>query len=140
MSRIFWDSNLFIYFFEGNDEFSRATKRLRSAMLDRGDQLFTSTITLGEILVKPLERGDMALSRKYEDALAQTTVLLPFDLMAARRFSQVRGDRTVKAPDAMQLACAGEARVDLFITNDHRLQGKRVEGIQFIVALDQVPF
>jgi len=139
MSRIFWDSNLFIYFFEGNDELSRATKRLRSAMLDRGDQLFTSTITLGEILVKPLERGDVALSRKYEEALAQTTVLLPFDVKAARRFAQVRSDRAVKAPDAIQLACAGEASVDLFITNDHRLQGKQVDGIQFIVALDQVP-
>jgi predicted nucleic acid-binding protein len=118
---------------------SLATKRLRRAMLDRGDQLFTSTITLGEILVKPLERGDVALSRKYEDALAQTTVLLPFDVKAARRFTQVRSERAVSAPDAIQLACAGEPSVDLFITNDHRLQGKQVDGIQFIVALDQVP-
>jgi hypothetical protein len=29
--------------------------------------------------------------------------------------------------------------VDLFVTNDRRLQGKKVDGIQFIVALDQVP-
>ena len=139
MSRIFWDSNLFIYFFEGNDELSRATKRLRGAMLDRGDQLLTSTVTLGEILVKPLERGDSLLCKQYEEALVQTTVLLPFDSKAARRFAYVRRDRSVKAPDAIQLACASEAGVDLFVTNDHRLQGKHVDGIQFIVALDQVP-
>jgi hypothetical protein len=29
--------------------------------------------------------------------------------------------------------------VDLFVTNDHRLQGKQVAGIQFIVPLDNVP-
>ena len=52
MSRIFWDSNLFIYFLEGNDERAVATKKLRQSMLDRGDQLLTSTLTLGEILVK----------------------------------------------------------------------------------------
>jgi len=56
MSRIFWDTNLFIYFFEGNSEFSVATRRLRQNMVDRGDQLLTSALTLGEILVKPLER------------------------------------------------------------------------------------
>jgi hypothetical protein len=28
---------------------------------------------------------------------------------------------------------------DLFITNDGRLQGKRVDGIQFIVTLDRAP-
>ena len=28
---------------------------------------------------------------------------------------------------------------DLFITNDRRLQGKTVPGIQFITALDQAP-
>ena len=37
-------------------------------MLARGDQLRTSTLTLGEILVKPLERGDDAVYRRYEEA------------------------------------------------------------------------
>ena len=33
-----------------------------------------------------------------------------------------------------------EAVVDLFVTNDRRLQKKRVDGIQFIVSLDQAQF
>jgi predicted nucleic acid-binding protein len=139
MSRIFWDSNLFIYLFEDYKELSLATKKLRGSMLHRGDQLLTSTLTLGEILVKPLERGDMARYQMYEDALSKSAVLLPFDLKTARRFASLRSNGTAKGADAIQLACAGEAGVDLFITNDHRLQGKQVEGIQFIVALDQVP-
>ena len=139
MSRIFWDSNLFIYLLEDHPEFSQSVVDLRQKMLERGDQLLTSVLTLGEVLVKPSAMGDQALCQLYENILGSTALLLPFDLKAARRYATIRHNRSVKAPDAMQLACASEAGVDLFITNDHRLQGKQVEGIQFIVALDQVP-
>lgn len=139
MSRIFWDSNLFIYLLEDYPEYSQAVADLRQKMLERGDRLLTSALTLGEILVKPSALGDLALCQLYEDILGKTALLLPFDLGAARRYATIRHNRSVKAPDAIQLACAGEAGVDLFVTNDHRLQGKQVEGIQFIVALDQAP-
>ena len=139
MSRIFWDSNLFIYFLEGNNELSLATKRLRRSMLARGDQLLTSTLTLGEILVKPLERGDGARCQEYEQVITRAALLLPFDAKAAWRYAAIRLDRSLRAPDAVQLACAASASVDLFVTNDRHLQGKQVEGIQFIVPLDRVP-
>jgi uncharacterized protein len=140
MSRIFWDSNLFIYLFEDNPEFAQTVVDLREKMLERGDQLLTSTLTLGEILVKPVRKGDQAACRLYEDTLDSSALILPFDIKAARRYALIRSaSPKIKGPDAMQLACAGEAGVDLFITNDHRLQGKQVDGIQFIVALDQVP-
>jgi predicted nucleic acid-binding protein len=139
MSRIFWDTNLFIYFLEGNSQFSLATKQLRKNMLARGDQLLTSTLTLGELLVKPMERGDAALCRTYEQAISQTASLLPFDGKAAWNYAAIRRDRSLRAPDAVQLACAATANTDLFVTNDHRLQGKQVAGIQFIVPLDKVP-
>lgn len=139
MSRIFWDSNLFIYFLEGNDERAVATKTLRKNMLDRGDLLLTSTLTLGEILVKPTAQGDETLCRLYEDVVRKTSLILPFDLQASRHYARIRSSTSIKGPDAIQLACAGVAGVDLFVTNDRRLQGKQVEGIQFIVALEQVP-
>jgi predicted nucleic acid-binding protein len=139
MSRIFWDSNLFIYFFEGNDERSAATKKLRSKMLDRGDRLFTSALTLGEILVKPAANGDQDRCRRYEDALEKTAVILPFETKAARRYAEIRAMSSIKGPDAVQLACASEAGIDLFVTNDNHLQDRRIPGIHFIVPLDRVP-
>ncbi|MGB8060304.1 MAG: type II toxin-antitoxin system VapC family toxin [Candidatus Sulfotelmatobacter sp.] len=139
MSRVFWDTNLFIYFLEGNNQLSVDTRRLRKSMLTRGDQLLTSALTLGEVLVKPLERGDRALCSRYEEAITKTASLLLFDAKAAWKYAEIRLDRSVRAPDAVQLACAASAQVDLFVTNDRRLQGKQVKGIQFIVALDQVP-
>jgi|SRR5271157_366733 len=139
MSRVFWDTNLFIYLFEDYGGLSKAVARLRSAMLDRGDQLLTSTLTLGEILVKPTERRDTELCGKYEHAIAATATMIAFDVKAAKVYAALRSESSLKAPDAIQLACAASAQVDLFVTNDERLQGKHVEGIQFIVALGRVP-
>lgn len=139
MSRIFWDTNLFIYLFEGGGDLQKRVIQLRSAMLVRGDELATTALTLGEVLVKPVEKGDELLARKYETAITTGSLLLPFDAKAARLYATLRQDRSLRPPDAIQLACAGSARVDLFITNDARLQAKQVEGIQFIVPLDRAP-
>lgn len=139
MSRIFWDTNLFIYLFEDYGQFSKTVAGLRAKMLARGDQLLTSTLTLGEILVKPAEQGDIELFGKYEEAIEATSLLLPFDAPAAKVYASLRCDRALRAPDAIQLACAAAAGVDLFITNDTRLQGKQVAGIQFIAPLERVP-
>ena len=139
MSRVFWDTNLFIYLFEDYGALSEGTGQLRSKLLDRGDQLLTSTLTLGEILVKPTERNDSELCRRYEHAISSAATLIAFDVKAARVYAALRLDRSLRAPDAIQLACAASANVDLFVTNDERLQGKQVNGIQFIVPLGRVP-
>ena len=139
MSRVFWDTNIFIYFFEDYGPKGRTARDLRERMLKRGDQLITSTMTLGEILVKPLERRDLNLYKQYEEAITASAIVLPFDLKAAKKFSTLRLERNLKAPDAIQLACAATGSVDLFITNDSRLSELRVEGVQFIVSLDRAP-
>jgi predicted nucleic acid-binding protein len=139
MSRVFWDTNLFIYLLEQNEDFSLLTKELRTRMLTRGDQLLTSTITLGEVMVKPTRAGDAERCRKYERAISSAATLIPFDIKAARHYASIRSSRTIQAPDALQLSCAASAGVDLFITNDDRLQNRQVAGIQFIVPLTRVP-
>jgi predicted nucleic acid-binding protein len=139
MSRIFWDTNLFIYLFEDYGPFSQRVAELRRRMLLRGDQLLTSALTLGEILVKPLEKGDRELCMNYKRTLAQISVVVPFDTTAAETYASVRADRSIRAPDAVQLSCAAAAGTDVFITNDRRLQGKHIPGIQFVVPLDQAP-
>jgi predicted nucleic acid-binding protein len=139
MSRIFWDTNLFIYLFEGDGPLHARVVDLRRNMLERGDQLVTSALTLGEILVKPLERGNAELAAKYEEAVTSTSLMIGFDVRAARIYASLRSDRSIRAPDAIQLACAAAAGVDLFITNDDRLSAKRVDGIQFVVPLGRAP-
>jgi len=139
MSRVFWDTNLFIYLFEDSGGFTNQVATLRSRMLARGDELFTSAVTLGEILVKPMQKGDTKAVAYYQKLLATTAAVLPFEEQAAVVYARLRADRSLRPPDAIQLACAASAGVDLFITNDARLHSKQIPGIQFIVPLDRVP-
>jgi predicted nucleic acid-binding protein len=92
-----------------------------------------------EILVKPMEEEDLELCNLYEQATAATSLLIPFDLRAAKLYAALRKDRSLRPPDAIQLACAAASGTDLFVTNDNRLQSQNVPGIQFIVSLAQVP-
>src|SRR5258708_37151396 len=96
MSRIFWDTNLFIYLLEPNDEFSAMTKKLRTKMLTRGDQLFTSTITLGEVLVKPTQAGDTQRLLNYNPATSCATISIHFDCTRAQHHAFSRGDQCVQ--------------------------------------------
>ena len=138
MSRIFWDTNLFIYLIENHGDLSERVAQLRKRMIERSDNLYTSALTLGEILVKPIEAGNEVLGRRYEAALRQGAAIIPFDVDAARLYAGIRKDRTIRPPDAIQLACAAQARVDLFITNDERLSTKSIPRIQFVTSLQRV--
>ena len=137
MSRVFWDTNLFIYLIEDTGARTRQVASLYGRMLERGDELFTSALTLGEVLVKPVECQSDGLRERYEFAISNGATVLPFDMRAAPYYAEIRRDRTIRPPDAIQLACAAAARMDLFITNDDRLTRKSVRGIHFIQPLDR---
>jgi predicted nucleic acid-binding protein len=137
VSRIFWDTNLFIYLFEDYGTLSERVADVRQRMLDRGDELLTSTLTLGEVLIKPSETGNARLKSAYEEAITKAAMLLPFSREAARLYAEIRRDRSIRPPDAIQLACAAHAHADLFITNDDRLATKSISGIHFIQSLDR---
>ena len=135
MTRIFWDTNLFIYLLEGG-RFAPRVREIRKRMAERGDELFTSALTLGELLVKPTEAGEAA-SRDHRASLEQAATIVPFDTEAAVHYASIRADRSIKPPDAIQLACAAAASIDLFITNDDRLSSKVVKGVKFVTSLDR---
>jgi predicted nucleic acid-binding protein len=137
VSRIFWDTNLFIYLIEDFRDLSERVTVLRRRMLERGDELYTSALTLGEILTTPMEAGNESLARRYESVLLQGAVIIPFDVEPARLYASIRRDRTIRPPDAIQLACAAHARVDLFITNDERLSTKSIPHIHFVSSLQR---
>ena len=135
MSRIFWDTNLFIYLFEDKSERTERVVALRELMIERQDHLVASALTLGEILAKSLAAGNGELTRRYKHAITTSATILPFDQAAALAFATIRRNGTIQPADAMQLACASAAGVDLFITNDERLSRHIVPGIHFIQSL-----
>jgi predicted nucleic acid-binding protein len=107
-------------------------------MLERGDQLFTSSLTLGEVLVKPSEAGRKDLVEQYRHAIGSGAAILDFDSKAAVVYAGIRKDRSIRPPDAIQLACAAVAQVELFIANDDRLAKKVISGIHFVSSLENV--
>jgi len=141
MSRVFWDTNLFIYLLEQHPIYSPGVKSLLARMAARNDQLFTSVLTIGEVLAKPYELRDMARCDQYERAMQASATILPFDFAAARKFAQLRAIRPhkIRPPDAIQLSCAATMGMDLFLTNDTRMHSLQVDGIQFITSVDRAP-
>lgn len=140
MSRIFWDTNLFIYLFEKNSQFSQQTIELRKRMLERRDELVTSAMTLGEIQVGPRRAKNYALSASYRDAIEQTCTVVSFDRAAADIYAELRENAAIKPPDAIQLSCGAAAGVEIFITNDKTLTKLTIKGIHFITSLERLPF
>jgi len=138
LSRIFFDTNLFIYLLEDFGALSQKTNDVFERIVERQDELVTSTLTVGEVLVKPIAEGNLDWANRYEKLLDTPGVtVVPFDRPAARIFAQIRQDRTLRPPDAIQLACAAHARCDLFITNDDRLSRRVIPGVQFITSLER---
>jgi predicted nucleic acid-binding protein len=139
MSKIFFDTNLFIYMFEGLEPFRSRTLAIRKRMLERGDQMITSAMTLGEVLVKPTKMGQTSLIEQYDRAIRSTAQIVSFDTQVAWRYASLRATHTLRSADAVQLACAAHFGVDLFITNDLKLQDLDVPGIGFISSLERAP-
>ena len=137
MSKIYWDTMLFVYLLEGSPQYSPKVAKIYTAMQQRGDRLYSSALAKGEILIKPLQQERPGRADAVEDFFAPENVtLLSFSASTARKYAEIRAQWKVRPPDAIHLACAAEAGIDLFLTNDQALIGKHVEGIQFIAGLD----
>jgi len=139
LSRIFFDTNLFIYLFEGLEPNRSRVVAVRKRMMERGDTIVTTAMTLGEVLVKPTKLGQTTLIEQYDRAIRSTAQIISFDPSMAWRYASLRVAHTIRNADAIQLACAAHVGADLFITNDTYLQSLNVPGIGFIAPLDRVP-
>ena len=141
MARVFWDTNLFIYLFEENAEWSPRVIELRRRMLARGDELVTSRLTFGEVITKPKQLNNAMLEKSYRNFFSGGSMkLVAFGLEAAQRYADIRSRERIRPADAIQLACASVARTDLFVTNDNRLSGLVVSGVTFVTGIERVPY
>jgi predicted nucleic acid-binding protein len=136
MSRIYWDTMLFVYLLEDHPTYGSIVNRIRLRMQEREDDLYTASLSLGEILVAPYRCNEPVRMKKVEEFFRNAGIkILPFSANTARHYANIRSRMNVSPPDAIHLACAAEAGVDLFLTNDSTLTRKVVPGIQFITSL-----
>ena len=138
MSRIYWDTMLFIYWLEENLQFGQRVDAIWSRMQERNDQLITGALALGEVFAGAYQRGaDKERIQEVKAALENAvSAVIPFTAEAADVFGRIKGSLKIPSADAIHLACAATAGTDLFLTNDKGLVGKVIPGIQFIAGLD----
>ena len=137
MSRIYWDTMLFVYWMEGHPQYGQRVQEIHRKMEQRGDTLCTSVFVLGELLVKPHKLKKMDLTQAIRDFFQSSEIeVLPFDMEAAELFARIRAEHNVSPADAIHLASAAQARVELFLTNDRQLSRLNIPGVHFIASLD----
>ena len=133
---LFLDSAPLIYFIEGNSTFQNILLRL-FASVDKKELFFlTSTITLLEVLVKPIKDGNKSISEKYIEILTTSSGIDIFDLniSVAKEAAQLRAKYSLRTPDAIQIATSLVFGADYFLTNDSRL--KNVTEIKIVLLSD----
>ena len=137
MSRIYWDTMLFVYWLEDNAQYAPRVRQILTKMNERQDSLFTSAFTVGEILVGPYKMGAAETARQIREVFKAPFVeVIPYTLETADLYAGIRARQGVSPADAVHLACAAQSHIDLFLTNDAVLVCKVVPGIQFIAGLD----
>jgi predicted nucleic acid-binding protein len=137
MSRIYWDSMLFVYWLEDNPHFAKRVAAVHARMQDRKDELITSAVTVGEVLAGAYRKESASRVVELRTALMSLlSEIVPFTVETADAYARIRGSTNIASADAIHLACAAQANTDLFLTNDKDLVGRVIPGIQFIAWLD----
>jgi len=137
MSLIYWDTMLFVYWFEEHPVHAARIRHFLTRMEKRKDVLCTSSFAVGETLVGPYKRGKCDVVERIREAFRPPFVqVLPFTSDAADHYARIRAGLGVSPAHAIHLACAAQAGVDVFLTNDQGLARQIIPGIQFIAGLD----
>lgn len=138
LRRLFLDSAPLIYHVEGRPD--RIVKTTRVFELIEGGQVegVTSTITLAECLVLPLRRDDGELAEQFRQRIVRgrNTRYVGVDGVVEEA-ARLRAIFKLPFFDALQIACAIEARCDGFLTNDRDLV--RAPGVKVFVLDDLEP-
>ena len=107
-------------------------------MEERGDRLCTSIFTVGEVLTGLYQKEGLKIASQIRQAyLSPQIELIPFTSETADRYARIRAGHRVTPADAIHLASAAVAGIDLFLTNDHRLQRLAI-GAFFSSASSQI--
>jgi predicted nucleic acid-binding protein len=138
-SATYLDTNVLIYAFEGRSVFAEAVRGIASA-IDEGTRSFlTSELTLAELLVDPLRKGDPARARVYRQYLRTRPhfEVVPVSRAVLVEAARLRGATSLKLPDAMHVATALVHGCGAFLTNDARIRAPERATLQ-VVQLSEV--
>lgn len=121
---VFLDTAPLIYFIEGNSAYQENLEKLFELNDEKYFQFLTSTLTLVEVLVKPLKDGETKIVEQYKTILTNSEGIDIFDITIpiSVKAAEIRAKYNIRTPDSLQVATAIECKADYFLTNDLRLK------------------
>ena len=133
------DTGPIIYFIEDVAPYADLIEPLFHLLENHRLSVVTSTITLAEILTKPLADKNYALVDEIKFTLESFSKLsmVPVDERLAEAAALIRARYAIRLPDALQIAAAIQCEATLFLTNDRRM--KRIDAFEVLVLADYLP-
>lgn len=134
--RIFLDTSPIIYFIEDHPKYGQVLVDLLKSVDSEQIRLFTSTLTLMEVLVQPLRfhRHDLVEQYKLILTTSDAITMINMDILIAVEAAKIRAKYNFKTPDSIQLATAINCQADYFFTNDKSLRHDNLS----VVILDSL--
>ena len=141
MSLFYWDTMMFIYRLEAYPTNGPQVEQIHPQMKAGGDKLCTSVFTIGEILTDAYKSGRLTEAQQIKEFFGGGEVrVLQFGTDAAERYAFIQASHNLSQADAIHLATASFAHVDVCLANDIKLRKLVVDGIQFFAGLDETIF
>jgi len=108
ITRLGLDTAPLIYLVEDHPQYADIVEGVFQRIPNGQLEIVTSVVTIGEVLVQPLARGDLRLQQRYRDALLDGVSIrtVPIDAVMAELAAELRARYKMRLPDAMQVAAA----------------------------------
>ncbi len=119
-NRIALDTTPFVYFLERHPDYFRPAKSLFDRIEQGKLEACASTLVLTELLVPAFRTKDSSQAQSVFRLLSHFPHLSFVDITPsiAVQASRLRGESSLRTPDALHLATALDQEVDWFVTND----------------------
>jgi predicted nucleic acid-binding protein len=115
------DTNFFIYYFQKHPRFGPIVKNALNLFSEHQTILTTSILTMTELL--SFKTSGMLLERLEKEIMLMANLqLTEVNNEIAKEAARIRKNFGFSLVDAIQLATAVENNVEIFITNDKKLQ------------------
>ncbi|MFQ6134170.1 MAG: type II toxin-antitoxin system VapC family toxin [Armatimonadota bacterium] len=132
------DTMVFVYQAQRLAPYDRVCARIFDALARSPGMGCTSTISLAEVLVKPMQAGRLDLAHRYRTLMAHSAILtmLPVTESVAERAALLRAQHGLRLADALQLAATALAGATGFVTNDAIF--RRIQTPEILMLDDMV--
>jgi predicted nucleic acid-binding protein len=122
-AKVYLDTNALIYMTEGSVAFKKSLEGFFEKAIAVDARFVTSELALTEALVHPIRDKNEPLLSAYNDLFKHFVEALPITRVILIRAAELRaGAVKYRTPDAIHVATAEDAGVQVFVTGDSGIE------------------